>query len=47
MRQTKQKGKMFTNSMHDSIILYEKRIKYFLLEEKQESDVLPPKQENL
>lgn len=29
--------------MHDNIILYEKRIKYFLSEEKQESDVLPPR----
>jgi hypothetical protein len=47
MWQTKQKGKMFRNSMQSSIILYEKRIKYFLSEEKQESDVLPPKQENL
>jgi hypothetical protein len=33
--------------MHGSIILYEKKIKYFLQEEKQESDVLSPKQENL
>jgi hypothetical protein len=33
--------------MLGSIIMYEKRIKYFLLKEKQESDVLPPKQENL
>jgi len=38
---------MFRNSMIGSIIIYEKKIKYFLLEEKQESDVLPPKQENL
>jgi hypothetical protein len=43
----KTKGKMFRNSMLGSIIIYEKRIKYFLSEEKQESDVLPPKQENL
>jgi len=33
--------------MLGSIIIYEKRIKYFLSEEKQESDVLHPKQENL
>jgi hypothetical protein len=26
--------------MHDSIISYEKKIKYFFQEEKQESDVL-------
>jgi hypothetical protein len=38
---------MFRNSMHSSIILYKKKIKYFLQEEKQESDVLSPKQENL
>jgi hypothetical protein len=38
---------MFRNSMLDSIIINEKRIKCFLSEEKQESDVLPPKQENL
>jgi hypothetical protein len=38
---------MFGNSMLGSIIIYGKRIKYFLLEEKQDSDVLPPKQENL
>jgi hypothetical protein len=38
---------MFGNSMLGSIIIYEKRIKYFLSEEKQDSDVLPPKQENL
>jgi hypothetical protein len=43
----KTKGKMFRNSMLDSIIIYEKRIKYSLSEQKQESDVLPPKQENL
>jgi len=38
---------MFRNSMLGSIIINEKRIKYFLSEEKQESDVLHPKQENL
>jgi hypothetical protein len=38
---------MFRNSTLDNIIIYEKRIKYFLSEERQESDVLPPKQENL
>jgi hypothetical protein len=38
---------MYRNSMHGSIILYKKKIKYFLSEEKQESDVLSPKQENL
>jgi hypothetical protein len=38
---------MFRNSMLGSIIIYEKRIQYFLSEEKQESDVLHPKQENL
>jgi len=43
----KTKGKMFGNSMLGSIIIYEKRIKYFLSEEEQDGDVLPPKQENL
>jgi len=38
---------MFRNSMLGSIIIYEKSIKYSLSEEKQESDVLSPKQENL
>jgi hypothetical protein len=33
--------------MLDNIIIYEKRIKYFLSEKRQESDILPPKQENL
>jgi hypothetical protein len=33
--------------MLGSIIIYEKRITYFLSEAKQESDILPPKQENL
>jgi len=48
MRQTKQKVRCLEiNSMLGSIIIYEKSIKYFLSEEKQESDVLPPKQENL